>query len=475
MRTKGWQKILSFTLVQYLKTKSFIIGMIVMCVIVAALCVLTNVLPVAMSKDDKGNGDTPGSALPALENVFIYDESGLLNTEDIGNLSLAISCEPDTSPELPLEENLEKLKNDAPAGLAAVITCERADDGSLLGVDIQTYYSPSLEEESAQNLSDTLGTIIDRRNMINLGIAPEDYEKTQISVYTSAFKAGSDRLNMIQSIMNYIIPLVVSLILFMLIFSCGQIVAQSIATEKTSRVMELLLTSVRPLAVVIGKVLAMGIVCFGQFILIGMVGGLSFAISAPFGWMGKVSSMGAQSAELIESASEQFASSDMQVQLSQALSDLQRTFNPLNLILIFVVFLLGFLFFALIAALVGASVSRMEDLNAAMQPFALLGVLGMYLAYFPVIFNINTLESGEASVNPVQMFSYFCPVSAPFSLPSGILLGTLSAWQSTLAVLILAVFTVLIAIVVGKVYEAIILHNGNRIKFSDMIKMAVRK
>lgn len=476
MRTKGWQKILSFTLVQYLKSKSFIIGTVVMCVLIAALCVLTNVLPVALSEDGgKGNGDTPGDALPVLENVFVYDEQGLLNTEDTENLSLAIGCEANVSPEQPFEELIEGLKNDNPAGLAAMITCEKADDGSLLRVDVQTYYSPSIEKESAQNLSDVLGTLIDRRNMINLGVSPEDYEKTQMSVITSTFKAGNDRLNMIQSVMNFAIPLAVSLILFMLIFSSGQVVAQSIATEKTSRVMELLLTSVRPLAVVIGKVLAMGIACFGQFILIGIIGFACFTITAPFGWIGNAAVSGTQNAELIENTAGQIADSDIQAQLSQAITSLQGTFSLGNLLLILLVFLLGFLFFALIAALVGASVSRMEDLNAAMQPFALLGVLGVYLAYFPVMFNMNSLETGEAATNPVQMFSYFCPISAPFSLPSGILLGTLNIWQSLIAVLILAVFTVLIAIVVGKVYEAIILHNGSRIKFSDMIKMAVRK
>mgnify|MGYP006990203642 CR=1 FL=1 len=47
--------------------------------------------------------------------------------------------------------------------------------------------------------------------------------------------------------------------------------------------------------------------------------------------------------------------------------------------------------------------------------------------------------------------------------------------MSALAVVILAIFVVLLAIVVGKVYEAIILHNGNRIKMGDIFKMAVRK
>ena len=162
-------------------------------------------------------------------------------------------------------------------------------------------------------------------------------------------------------------------------------------------------------------------------------------------------------------------------EIVEAMNNTLGNINVFTILMILVIFILGFLFFSLIAALVGASISRMEDLQQAMQPYALLGVIGMYLAYFPVLFNIDSMETGAATMNPVQMFSYFFPASSPFALPSAMLLGTLSPLMSAVAVVILAVFVVLLAIVVGKVYEAIILHNGNRIKMGDIFKMAVRK
>ena len=110
-----------------------------------------------------------------------------------------------------------------------------------------------------------------------------------------------------------------------------------------------------------------------------------------------------------------------------------------------------------------------------MSPYSIIGVLGMYLAYFPVIFNADSLQNGDASTNPVQIFSYFFPVSSPFALPSAVMLGTIEPWKIFLSIAVLAAFVVLIAVIVGKVYEAIILHNGNRIKFGDILKMAVRK
>ena len=88
---------------------------------------------------------------------------------------------------------------------------------------------------------------------------------------------------------------------------------------------------------------------------------------------------------------------------------------------------------------------------------------------------MESIETGAATINPVQLVSYYLPVSSPFALPSALLLGTISPLGGVIAVLILAAFVVLIAIVVSKVYEAIILHNGNRIKLGDIIKLATRK
>lgn len=75
----------------------------------------------------------------------------------------------------------------------------------------------------------------------------------------------------------------------------------------------------------------------------------------------------------------------------------------------------------------------------------------------------------------MQTFSYYFPVSSPFSLPAALMVGKLSMPEVIVAVLILAAFVALVAVIVARVYEMIILHNGSRLKFMDIIKMAGRK
>ena len=209
----------------------------------------------------------------------------------------------------------------------------------------------------------------------------------------------------------------------------------------------------------------MGLVSIMQFLMIGIVGGVTFAATAPFGIGGDIMKiMGDASLQTGQNAD-----------IANAITSSFGNISPLTFILILLIFILGFMFFALIAALVGASVSRMEDLAQAMQPYSLLGVLGFYLAYFPIIFNADSLDTGAASSNPIQIFSYYFPVSSPFSLPSALLLGNLSMPQIIVAILILAAFVVLVAVIVARVYEMIILHNGSRLKFGDIIKLAGKK
>ncbi len=478
MKTNGWQKVFKFTLIQHIKTKSFIVGNIITCFVVALICVLTNVLPAVLGDDngiDSIIGDNNENPLAEFDAVYVYDDSEILAEDDIAQLEALMHV---SVPEKSVDELVKELETSEETSAAVQITAALGEDDTVIGYDIKTYYTSTADGGEIDTLNGLLSELINRRVLLNAGVSPEKYESTQISITTSRVEAGAKEWNFIQSAMNYFVPIVVSLVLFLLIFSYGNAVAQSIATEKTSRVMELLLTSVRPLAVVIGKVMAMCIVSFGQFILIGVVGFASFLISAPFGWMGEAMKIAndPEIQQALQNAAQGLGGvQTSEMQIAEAMNDLAAGFSPLNIILIIIIFLLGFMFFSLVAALVGASVSRMEDLQQAMGPYSILGVLGMYLAYFPVIFNVDSLDTGAATTNPVQIFSYYFPVSSPFALPSAIMLGTLDTAQSIIAVAVLAAAVVLVAVIVSKVYEAIILHNGNRIKFGDILKMAARK
>lgn len=462
MRTKGWKNIFAFTFVQHIKTKSFIIGTIVICLIVALLVGGANILPKVLS-DDEEIAVGSGGSVSAVTAVYLIDEAGLFTQDDFvyfANCGVNIK-----QTEKSFSEVIDALK-DSTEKEALVLASSEMSGEEIVGYRVKTYYSPETDSDAVDALTALMAERAEYRNLLNAGVSDESYAAAQRYIQTSKVEAGNTEWNVIESAINYIVPIIVSLVLFMLIFCYGSTVAQSIANEKTSRVMELLLTSARPLAVVIGKVLAMGLVSILQFLLIIFVGGTALIITMPLGIAGEVQDI--MSSPELQQITEN-------AELVEALNNSFANFTALNLVLIFIIFILGFLVYALIAALFGACVSRAEDLQAALQPYSLIGVVGLYLAYFPVIFNAESIDTGAATTNPVQIFSYYFPISSPFALPSGLMCGTISPVQGIIATLILAVFVVLIALLVSKVYEAIILHNGNRIKPADIIKLAIRK
>lgn len=474
MRTKGWQKVFLFTLKEHIKTKSFIISTVITAVLVAAIFILANVLPAALM-DNGGSGDeSPIVDIFGYEKIYISDETGIITDADIAGLvSGGLKAE---RTDKSADDVIGLVAKSEGAQAAIVFTANKNSDGKTVSYTAKTFYSPDGKDQSAA-LSSTMTQFLKECNVKRLGIDFDAFNEATLPINTKTIEAGQEELNIFSSMIHYILPIALSMVLFLLIFSYGNAVAQSIAIEKTSRVMELLLTSVRPLAVVIGKVLAMGAVSFGQFLLIIVVGAASIAVSSPFGVIGQISPL-LSNPDLLAGGLSDAAAAGVnidQFSLAQAINSVVEKFTAVNIILIALAFLIGFLFYALLAALVGASVSRMEDLQAAMQPYSLIGVVGFFLAYYPIMFNLSAIESGSAEINGVQMFSYYFPVSSPFSIPGAVVLGQLDTVQSAIAVGILAVFTVLVAMLVSKVYEAIILHSGSRLKIGDILKMAQNK
>ena len=155
--------------------------------------------------------------------------------------------------------------------------------------------------------------------------------------------------------------------------------------------------------------------------------------------------------------------------ISEIMNVMPGLFNPGSIIAIIITLILGFLFYALLAGLVGAGVSRSEDLAASMQPLMMVAMLGFFLSYMSAAFN------QDGSGNIVMTISRYIPISSPFALPPAILLGQMSALETVISVAFLALLTALTVLLVSKVYETIILYSGNPLKLGQILKMAKNK
>lgn len=459
MKTKGWKNIFAFTFAQQIKTKSFIVSTTIIAVIVAIIVATANILPVFLLEDEISQIESLANGEMAdfsVSKLYLDDETGLNTSFAISAVTYGFSVE-----KIGADEFDAKLTELETTSENAMLVRAYSKDG-LLG--LEGYYAGENSEVNSNDCTmilSTLSTQLQMQYLDSLDISTEQMTTVMGGVSTSLLRAGKEATSIGEDVINMIVPMISSIVLFIFIFAYSQLVAQAVAIEKSSRVMEYLLTSVSPLSIIIGKVLAICLVSLMQFLILICSGVLGFLISSPFGIFSKIDG-------LLAAAADSSVGTDVQ----QILTDIQNAFSSFSadtIIVMILTFVLGFLFYALIAGLAGASISKMEDLSAAIQPMSIIGVLGFYLAYMPQI------GAMEGETNTLMIIARYVPISSPFCLPSAYMLGQMSLGEACISLLVLLASVVLLCILVAKVYEHIVLHTGDRLKVGDMLKMAKTK
>lgn len=235
-----------------------------------------------------------------------------------------------------------------------------------------------------------------------------------------------------------------SILAMILCLMSASYVIRAVVEEKDSRLVELLLVSVKPMALLAGKILAVMAFTFGW--LLAMLAGFGVSCGLTAGLMGP----GA-----------------LQKQLSGLLAAVPRVQEDLwqaaGVLLVLLVSLgLGYLTMSLIGGVAGACCSGMEEAGEATGPVMLLTMTG-YLASCVV---------GAVPSGPVAVFSTLCPVVSIFCAPVQFAGGNVSFW------LVLASWAIQAAVIWGlltlasRVYAGLIVHRGSRVKLRELMSMA---
>ncbi|MCL2087123.1 MAG: ABC transporter permease [Oscillospiraceae bacterium] len=442
MKFRGLRHVFGFTYVQWLKSKSFKVATLIMALILVLIALGVNFIPLL----GDGEGFALGAQTTGVEEIHLLDKSETfhLNLDFLEDLDITVHY----IQEKDLEQTRETVRQSDNAEILMLIT--KGEDG----YKILTERPESSKKVSTADCARLNLLFIDELfNSILLsgGLDEDILELTKTPINHAITIAGQEEQSPMRQAFNHIAPLFISFFFFMLIFAYASTVAYSIAQEKTSRVIELLLTSIAPLAIISGKILAAFLVSLTQFLVLYIVSVTSYTLAAPFGIFGKLAESQAEtSTEATALAGE----------LNAALSGI----DPYAGLKVLVVFLLGFLFFSLISGLVGASVSRAEDLQAAMQPLSLIAVFGFYFAFFPRIFDWENNGALTAIAN-------YLPLSSPFSLPADIISGSIDNPTFLTATAILLLSNILMLALISRVYERVILYTGTRLGIRGILKL----
>lgn len=222
-----------------------------------------------------------------------------------------------------------------------------------------------------------------------------------------------------------VLGIVAGILIYMSLLINGQMVAQGVVEEKSSRVVELLLSTIRPWQLMAGKVLGIGFVGLVQMVVIGGVG-----IAAALGL------------------------DVLSISTSAALG---------TVVWLVVWYLLGFFMYSLVFAALAALVSRQEDVGGVITPALMFVILGY-------VIGISVLPSDPD--NTLAEVLSVIPVFAPTLMPMRLAMGGVPVWEAVVSVgLVVALIPALVWLS-GRIYANAVMRSGARVKLTDALRPA---
>ena len=396
--------VMKFTIKDMVRRKSFIISTLIILVLIVIGFNVPNII-----KSIKG--ESTGDKLLIVDNENVFEGNlELLKQADLG---YEVEIQNAT-----FDEIKEKIETEE---ISEAIMIEKQENNVKIRYIVE---STTMMEEVPETLVNTINSLYTNMQINKLGLTEEELESI-----TPNFEFSLEQTEDEKASGNIFVMMLMSIVLFYAIYFCAYQVSSSITTEKTSKIMETLVTSTSPRTIVLGKTIGIGFAGLLQLVLI--VG--TALISA------KVF---------------------LEPELLDDVLDMSNITVYLGIITI-IYFILGYFTYALLYALTGSTVSKPEDINSANQPVAFLAVIGFYLSYF-------TMMNPTSDLN---VFASLFPISSPFCMPFRIMMGLSNGTDVAISIGILIVTILIIAKVAIKIYSNAILNYGTKMSLKDIIKI----
>lgn len=435
----GIKEVFSFTAGQTLKGKGFITSTIVIGLCIALLFAAICMIPVLDFEDDESDngGLTGGSSMEysfdTIKEVYLLNETRF-EDENLRKLFFAADnvIKENTGKEI---EKIASIDGELTGNSEAVIIKATEDEGETgkINLSFLTTYNSTVDSDELNSFAEQISEAAEYA-VYSVGKLDEKAAmlvSMPTNVENVGMEAEKDTIGMILAKM--LIPMIFSLAMYMIVLLHGQSISKVIVADKSSKLIEMLLTSVKPYAIIAGKVLGAAGMAIGQIFVWILSGVIGYAA-------------GNEIAKLI---------SPDYVNMFGEIIDIMQSdtagvaFSLGAVIIAMVTVIVGFLMYCVLAAFSGAVVSKIEDLSAAASIFQIPVIVAFLVSYF-----VTIASSTGGNVNrALQMAVYMIPVTSPFSMPAGVILGDMSILQAVLSLAILVVFSVVMVVITGKVYK----------------------
>lgn len=410
---KQFGKILKFELKNYLNNKVFV-GVTIFLVVAIAVVMFFPRIIEAFDGGKTGEETTSAGELPVM---LILSDSKENSEAALEAFSAAF-----TGYDVRLADTgLDGVKKQIVSGEAE---CAFVMDS----LTSYTYYvnNLSMYDSNTAVADEVLRNIYRMSAMVQGGLSADEAGTIlSAQIESSTESLGKDQMQ------NFFYTYIMIFALYMVILLYGQMVATNVATEKSSRAMELLVTSAKPTSMMFGKVIA------------SCIAGL-IQIVAVFG-----------SALVFFNMNKTYWGDN---EIVSSIFDM-----PVDLFLYMLVFfVLGFFIYAFMYGAVGSTASKLEDINTSVMPITLLFIV----AFFVVIFSMT-----DGSVDtPLMRICSYIPFTSPMAMFTRIAMMSVPFYEIAISIAILIVSVIGVGVISAKIYRVGVLLYGTTPKIGSIIK-----
>ena len=420
---KQFGKILKFELKYYLKNKVFVGVTVFLVLLIAAVMFFPRITAMFEEDNTVDVGD--------VGNVEIGDEQ---NQDDLP--VMLIQAEEAELAEMVRETfaaafngyNVQ-ITDSAIDDVKSTITAGEAECAFVLTSPIEYIYyvnNLSMYDSNASMADEMLRHLYQTNALVQSGLTAEEAgDIMNIFVSGSVESLGKDQME------NFFYTYIMIFALYMVILLYGQMVATNVATEKSSRAMEVLITSAKPTSMMFGKVIASCLAGLIQLVAVFGSALVFYNLNKSY-WGGNM---------IIDSI-----------------------FNiPTELfVYMLVFFILGFLIYAFMFGAVGSTASKLEDINTSVMPITLLFIIAFIVV-------VTSMSSGNIDNTLMTVCSYI-PFTSPMAMFTRICMSTVPLYEILISIAILIGSTVGIGVISAKIYRVGVLLYGTTPKLGVILK-----
>lgn len=431
----GWKQVFKFTAMQNMKgagfkISTFGVSILLFVVFIIINCVMANSQLKDSKKDSSVDIDIEDTS---IETIYYFGEDeaskAVLDTT-VAAVKEALDIE--------FKEATDDMKTKKLSNEKGSVIMYSYMDKEMVKLDFRISKEAAVDDSDVDEFASQFVLIVDNIKYSMAGLTQIQVSMVNSSEYVMSDVISIDKIDEETDfglmMAEMIVPMIYSFVFYFAVYTYVQSIQKIVVSEKTSKLMETLLTSVKPYAVILGKVLAMATISIVQALLWIAGGVLGFFVGD----------------KVALKIYPEYSNTISEI-VGLMKTDSEVAFTATGIILAIICMILGYLVFCVLGGLSGAVVGKIEDMATAQMIFIIPTMIGFFASYL-----------GPLMIESDGLYTVFrlIPFISPFMVPAELVIGKAAMWEGVVSALLMFVTCLVLVVITGKVYKNKVFNRG---------------